>query len=55
MRIPESERETQTSRNMYDLIEHLTIETERPISGRANSGSSESDLVSVCKEDCSCI
>ena len=25
-----------------------TIETKRPISGRANPGSSESDLVSVC-------
>ena len=32
-----------------------TIETKRPISGRANPGSSESDLVSVCKEENSCI
>ena len=48
MRIPESERETQASRNMYGLIEHLTIETKCPISGRANPRSSESDLVSVC-------
>ena len=44
-------------REAYSLIEHLTIETKRLISGRANPGSSESDLVSVCvcKEECSCI
>jgi len=48
MRIPESERETHAPRNMYSLIEHLIIETKRLISGRANLGSSESDLVSMC-------
>ena len=42
------ERETQAPRNMYGLIEHLTIETKCPISERTNPGSSESDLMSVC-------
>ena len=48
MRIPESERETQAPCNTYGLIEYLTIETKRPISGCTNPGSSESNLVSVC-------
>ena len=35
-------------REAYSLNEHPHNRNKRPISGRANSGSSESDLVSVC-------
>ena len=49
IKIPESNRERPAPRKAYDLIEHLNNrKTKRPISGRANPGSSESDLVSVC-------
>jgi len=40
--------ETPISSQSARSHEHLTIETKRPIFGRANPGSSESDLVSVC-------
>ena len=40
--------ESPAPRKAYNLIEHLHNENKRPISGRANPGSSESDLVSVC-------
>ena len=39
---------TQAPRKAYCLSNTCTIEIKRPISGRANPGSSESDLVSVC-------
>ena len=53
IRIPDSNREklqlfakrTVSTKNSTNT---RTIETKRPISGRANPGSSESDLVSVC-------
>ena len=38
-------------REARNLIEHLHNRNKRPISGRANPGSSESDLVSVCKRE----
>ena len=44
----QNQKETQAPRNMYGLIEHLHNRNKRPISGRPNPGSSESDLVSVC-------
>ena len=34
--------------NMSSLIEHLHNRNKRPISRRANAGSSERDLMSVC-------
>ena len=48
-RIPESNREKlQLFAKRTVSSNTCTIETKRPISGRANLGSSENDLVSVC-------
>ena len=56
IRIPESNREKlQLFAKRTVSSNSCTIETKRPISGRTNPGSSESDLVSVCKEEYSCI
>ena len=41
-------KESPVLRKAYSHIEHLHNRNKRPISGRANPGSSESDLVSVC-------
>ena len=43
--------ESLATRKAYSLIEHLHNGNKRPISGRANPGSSESDLVSVCVKE----
>ena len=40
--------ESLAPRKAYSLIEHLHNRNKHPISGRANSGSSESDLMSMC-------
>ena len=49
IRIPASNREKlQLFAKRTVSSNTCTIETKRPISGRANLGSSESDLVSVC-------
>ena len=40
-------KRTQAPRKAYRLIKHLHIRDNRPITGRANPGSSERDLVSV--------
>ena len=49
IRIPESNREKlQLIAKRTVSSNTCTIETKRPIYGRANPGSSESDLVSVC-------
>ena len=42
------ERESPAPRIMDGLNEHLHNRNNRPISGRANPGSSERDLMSVC-------
>ena len=47
-RIPESKESVQLLAKRIVSSNTCTIETKRPISGRANPGSSESDLVSVC-------
>jgi len=39
---------TQVPRKAYSLTEHLHNRNKRPISGRVNPGSSESDLMGVC-------
>ena len=49
IRIPESNKEKLQLFAKRTVSSYTcTIETKRPISGRANPGSSESDLVSVC-------
>ena len=49
IRIPESNREKlQLFAKRAVSSYSCTIKTKRPISGRANPGASESDLVSVC-------
>jgi len=64
-RVPETTRnrarETPDSSWSVRLYEHLNNIRKRPISGRVNSESSESDLMSVCvcvcvwRRRCSCV
>ena len=44
-------KEYPVPRKAYSLNEHLHNRNKRPISGRADPGSSESDLVSVCVKE----